>query len=1234
LAGGEIHPINRFDFKDPEALLQFLSEKEITVLNTVPSVLNSICEYLDQLSPETKIPFPEKLRLLLIGGEILPARLVERWKKHFGNAQRIVNLYGSTETLVNATFHEVKNDFGYLEGIPVGRPRKGVHVLLLHENGNPTKQGEKGELFVGGPGIAKGYFKDEHLTNESFVVPGIEGSNGIYYRTGDLAKKDGNGEFHFFGRNDNQIQLYGNRIEPAEIEAVLTSFHLINQAAVLDFKDENRHWLNAFVVLNGTKQNNAETEIRNYVAQKLPSYMVPQKIEFLNEIPLTQAGKIDRLGLRNSHKKETHEDRFRIIPTNTQLIIKGIWERVLKTEISDLNYDFFSLGGDSILALEVLHHLRKEFQYTPKPIELFRKKTIPELAESIDQINGNQGIQLDESKTEFPGSSMKEQTQFPLSVTQKGFFILNKLNPESSPNLVATIPVKGKIDRQSFQKALNFLVERHPMLRTRFIKNGLNTIQEIASFSEVEIEHRDLTQTTDSDMRISQLFEQYKKLKFDLSRPPLYKIASFQVSENSSVILFCIHHIIGDAWSMKVLTDELLEVYDQVTESKKLSLPELESSFQNLIYKESEKNNLSASQIAKTYNFWKESFQDLPKYEIPKHWIQAKESEEKVTLVLPSVEKEILKGFCSENGISLFQLLFTVFGRSLQKILNVNRLLINTSVSGRDLSIAGIERIIGCFARSLPVNLEFTDADVLSNVNELEHSFLNSSENHEILPNELIKIYMESGAESMQSLYRFFVSYMDFSALKSYKSHNLEFQWDDADFFFNAGSVESELFIGIRISDVILINFNGKTNPVFKSEVKKGMQDDLNALLKTGSYFETKPSFSSDKNLIDSALIAYFPSLGSMSELLPLGKFSVKLAKEFLNKILPNNEPQLLEIETTPFGRTGVVFIPCFADELLTLPQSRLMENILKAVNVCQQNGARYISLAGNLPSKTNYGFAVIDALKNTAKINMPAVLTTGHSCTVVAVVKTIGKVLKELDLEIKNLSVAVAGFGSIGQASINLLLAEIGSPAKIIIADLATQLPGLQKPLVDLKERFKNGVEVIPVDKTVTDDFYTADIIIGASSGGKVLDVSKIRPGTILVDDSFPHIFDVKKAISRMKKEQDVLIVGAGKLSVGEKERSILQKSVSESWIKKIIEKFGDEGLPGCQAESLLMSFDNSLPATIGLVTGLNAAQYWRKANELNLGAVGFHLQGYAVDNTLIQKVKTLHKKRYGQIG
>ena len=147
----------------------------------------------------------------------------------------------------------------------------------------------------------------------------------------------------------------------------------------------------------------------------------------------------------------------------------------------------------------------------------------------------------------------------------------------------------------------------------------------------------------------------------------------------------------------------------------------------------------------------------MPKDELDKKWLVNNGNREKISLVLTAKVKERLKGYCSEKGISLYQLFLTVFARSLQKTINVNRLLVNTSVSGRDLTIADIDKIIGCFARSLPVDVKFQNNDLISNVKELQESFLNSSENHEIPPNELIRIFMESGAESMQALYRYFI---------------------------------------------------------------------------------------------------------------------------------------------------------------------------------------------------------------------------------------------------------------------------------------------------------------------------------------------------------------------------------------------------------------------------------------------------------------------------------------------
>jgi amino acid adenylation domain-containing protein len=1232
LAGGEIHPIDRYDFKDPHSLLQFMEERGITLFNTVPSVLLNICEYLDQ-SEEDRVPQLNNLRLMLIGGEVLHGKLVKRWRGRFGINQRIVNLYGSTETIVNATFHQVETDKSFPNGIPIGKPRKGSHVLLLNNEQKPCKPGEKGGLYVGGPSIAKGYYKLPEVSNEKFVTLKVNGLNGIYYKTGDLAKKERDGLYYFFGRNDNQIQIHGNRIEPSEIESVLISSNLVNNAAILDFKEGERHGLTAFVELKNGWDTVNEIDIRNLIAGKLPAYMVPQKVNFIKAFPLTHAGKIDRLKLRHEFGNGTPPNKLEVKPTKTQQIIKEIWKKALKLESIDLNHDFFSIGGDSISALEVLHHLRKTFAIAPKPVELFRKRTIAELAVLLDTLNEKKAFDPSVIFNDKPiPKAQKWPQKHPLSFTQKGFMVLDKLNTKSSPNWVASIPIKGELNFGVLQKAFNYLVLRHPMLRTSFVREGLQSLQKVFPFNDVKIDFKDLSALDQVGIgkTIESLFERYKKMTFTLSDLPLFHLSVIKTGEESAVFMICIHHIIGDAWSLKILIDELQQVYDQIIGRNDISLLRLESNYLSLVKEELGKEKASEDELKKRDVFWRESFTGLPDFELNENWFAKEEDLQKVTLIYSNKRKEILKSICKKKGISLFQLLFTLYAKSLCKVLKVNRILINSSISGRDLMIPGIERVIGCFARSLPVNLALKDSGLMTNIEKVQESFLMSSEYKDLQPRDLMKIYVEKTSGSMQSLYRFFISYMDFTALEDYSSTNITLDLDSADFFFNAGSVESDLLIGIRVAEEIQISFNGRTNALFKNLVKKEMEDQLELFLQADED-KNKP-FQKEEKTIDAALIAYFPSLNSFSEFLPFGKRSEKIVKNFIAKLLPGNQPKLLEIEKTAFGRTGIVFIPLFAEELFRVKQEALLDIIHKAVLVCKKHGARHISLAGNLPSRTNYGFS-IKAIGNNGSGKEEVVLTTGHSCTVIAVVKTIEKVLNELELKISDLTIGVAGFGSIGQASLNLLLAQIGTPARIIIADLATQLPALEKPLNALKTDYKAPLEIIPVEQAIPDGFYTANLIIGASSSGQILEVDKLLPGTIIVDDSFPPIVNTKQAVLRMKNEKDVLIIGAGKMDIGAKERTVLDTALPKQLIQKIIQKFGDDGLPGCRIESLLMSYDDSLPPTRGLVTLEDAKKYWQRVNDLNLKAVAFHLQGYEVGDDLIKNVKQKISSTHGQI-
>ena len=171
-------------------LLNFIENRGITILNTVPSVLQDICTYIDESKSENNSIKLEHLRLLLIGGEVLYGKTIKQWRNHFGNKQRFVNLYGSTETIVNATIYDIPVSSTYENATPIGIPRKGSHLLLLNNDGEECKTNEQGEFYIGGPSIAQGYYKSKSYSNEKFIESPVENSNGTYYRTGDIAKRD------------------------------------------------------------------------------------------------------------------------------------------------------------------------------------------------------------------------------------------------------------------------------------------------------------------------------------------------------------------------------------------------------------------------------------------------------------------------------------------------------------------------------------------------------------------------------------------------------------------------------------------------------------------------------------------------------------------------------------------------------------------------------------------------------------------------------------------------------------------------------------------------------------------------------------------------------------------------------------------------------------------------------------------------------------------------------------
>jgi amino acid adenylation domain-containing protein len=326
---------------------------------------------------------PRDLRLVIVGGEKSSAEAYSTWHKFVGNRVRWVNTYGPAEASVVSTAYEPKLAAGDETPVllPIGRPVANVRVYLLDPDLNLVPIGVPGELHIGGSGVAQGYLNLPQLTEQKFI-PDIfsDDPSARLYKTGDLACYLPGGNIEFLGRRDNQVKIRGFRIEPGEIESVLGKHSEVQQAAVVLREDETgRKRLMTYVVRSSEEVT--ENELRRHVQERLPEYMVPSEFVFLDSMPLTPNGKIDRRALANLKRESRVESAFASAaknPTQAQLI--GIWEQLLGRRPIGLEDNFFELGGDSLLAARLMHRVKQMFGKNLPLAVLLQAPTIEQLA--------------------------------------------------------------------------------------------------------------------------------------------------------------------------------------------------------------------------------------------------------------------------------------------------------------------------------------------------------------------------------------------------------------------------------------------------------------------------------------------------------------------------------------------------------------------------------------------------------------------------------------------------------------------------------------------------------------------------------------------------------------------------------------------------------------------------------------------------------------------------------------
>ncbi|WP_193075959.1 non-ribosomal peptide synthetase [Pseudomonas sp. FME51] len=504
------------------------------------------------------------LRQVHVGGEALPLDGLKAWLESGMADVRLLNTYGPTEATVVATMYDctpISLDSLPAAGVPIGNVLAGRTVHILDDGLAPTPVRVDGELFIGGTGcLARGYFKRPTLTAERFVPDPFDNSEqggGRLYRTGDLARYRNDGVIEYAGRIDHQVKIRGFRIELGEIEAKLQEHAAICDTLVVDIDGPNGKQLAAYLVTEVESEQQAElrTAFRDHLKASLPDYMVPTHLIFLDSMPLSPNGKLDRKAL--PAPEDGLQQAYLAPQTELEREIATIWANVLKVEKVGLTDNFFELGGDSIISLQVVSRARQVgIQLTPK--DLFQHQTVQALA-LVAKRSG--GLVIDQGAV---------TGILPLVPIQQWFFEAVIPEPHHWNQSILLEPGQMLLV-EPLQTALQALMLHHDALRLRFV-------QQQAEYQPVESGEVLWVRSVSGAEELQRLGNEAQR-SLSLEQGPLLRAVLADMADGSQRLLLVIHHLVVDGVSWRVLLEDLQTAYSQLHAGQALKLPAKTSSF-------------------------------------------------------------------------------------------------------------------------------------------------------------------------------------------------------------------------------------------------------------------------------------------------------------------------------------------------------------------------------------------------------------------------------------------------------------------------------------------------------------------------------------------------------------------------------------------------------------------------------------------------------------------------------
>ncbi|MES1241992.1 MAG: amino acid adenylation domain-containing protein [Acidobacteriota bacterium] len=678
-AGASLHLVPGEIRTAPEAVRRWLVAERITVAFLPTPLAEAVLA----------LPDPEwgSLRVLLTGGDRL------RLPAPAPAAPALVNNYGPTENAVVATSGVVAPGSPAGSLPPIGRPVSRVRAHVLDRRGLPVPALVAGELWLGGASLARGYFGRPDLTAERFL-PDPFGEGGRLYRTGDLVRWRRDGGLEYLGRADQQVKVRGVRIEPGEIEAALAAHPAVREAVVVageDLAGDRR--LVAYVAAEASSAG----ELRSFLGARLPAAMVPSAFVFLDRLPLTPNGKVDRRALP-APEGSGEAERYVAPGTSVEELLAGIWSEILSVARVGAGDDFFALGGHSLLATRVVSAVRRTFGVELPLRALFEAPILADLARRVE------AALRDGTEAATPAlRPVPRDGTLPLSFSQERLWFVDQLQPGTAVyNLPVFFRVDGRLSARLLEAVLSEVVRRHEVLRTRFEAVDGAPRQRIEPARPFPVPVADLSGLV-AEARSSELARlagEEARRPFDLQEGRLLRVVLVDLGEEQAV-LFNLHHIAGDGWSMGVLTREVVALYGAFRAGK--PSPLAEPAVQYADFAAWQRQWLSGPALERQVAYWRERLAGVPAVlDLPVDRPRPPAQDfrgGRLTLRLPREFSEALRDQGRREGVTLFMLLLAAFEALLSRHTRQDMLAVGTPIANRHREET--EGLIGFFVNTL-----------------------------------------------------------------------------------------------------------------------------------------------------------------------------------------------------------------------------------------------------------------------------------------------------------------------------------------------------------------------------------------------------------------------------------------------------------------------------------------------------------------------------------------------------